>query len=1127
MKRLLLMSKLTLILMMLGMHTFANGFSQQRVSLKLNETNVRTALQQIEKKTPYRFLYKQDVVNNAGKVSLEADNALLTDVLNKLFENTNIKYHMLNGNLIALSDAGKAFLAPQTISGQVLDEDGNPLPGASIAVKGTGTGVAADAEGKYTITVPDDGVLVISAIGFSPQEISIAGRTNFDVVLMRVATTGLNEVVVIGYGTAQKRDLTGSIVKVAGSEVADKPNTNPVASLQGKVAGLSVVNNGTPGGRPDIRIRGTGSIGNVSPLYVVDGILQDNIDYINPNDIESIEILKDPSSLAIFGVRGATGVIAITTKRAKSGQTIVNFNTTYGFKNLVDKIEMANRADFERMFAEERAYDINNPTTVPYDYSGLTADTDWIDAVTRVGRFSQSNLSVSGSSERNKFNFGLGYQYDEGIIKHEQLSKMLLSLSDEYRLNDNIRMGVNLNVSRQRNPYGAGWVLDAARKVMPHISADTKSFYVKNPYGPDSLNMDLYSRLDEGLQGSGVINPLVIVENEWDKTRSFELRTVGSVFAEFDFLKHFTWRSSVYADLSNVDSRVYTPLYYAYNPKTDMASLWSLNTRVNQSNQDWKKYQQDHLLTFKNSFDNHNLTATGGFTTYYSGWFGRFGNAPQKTGTTALPIPDDPRFWYLSNGFQDETNTSATSGQSEYTTASVLARVLYNYDRKYYLNASWRNDASSRLPEINRNQQFWALGAAWEASREDFMADVNNINLLKFKGSIGVLGNQTASRLDGSPLDYPFYPNLAGGVTAVFGTNVYTAARREYIPNPDLKWETVLAKEIGVELNAFRNKLHFEANYFNRMTRDLMTFVDREALGLRNQLINGGKIRNTGQEFTASWNDVLPNQVKLNFGGNITFLQNEVMELSPELPSGFLSRGFTNNNAAEARTIVGHPIGSFYGYVVEGIYQSYADILKSPPASAVGSYRPGSFKFKDVNGDGVISPDDRTVIGNPTPDFTYGVNFNIGYKGLELSVDGYGVYGNEIFRTWASLESPFQRVNYAKLQTTAWHGEGTSNWVPNLGQGDRFNFNGSTFNIEDGSFFRLRNVQLAYNFPQSAINSLRMKNLRIFINVQNLKTWKNNSGYTPEFGGDATAFGFDFAGGAIPRVTTAGLNVTF
>jgi hypothetical protein len=330
-----------------------------------------------------------------------------------------------------------------------------------------------------------------------------------------------------------------------------------------------------------------------------------------------------------------------------------------------------------------------------------------------------------------------------------------------------------------------------------------------------------------------------------------------------------------------------------------------------------------------------------------------------------------------------------------------------------------------------------------------------------------------------------------------------------------------------VELNAFGNKLHFEANYFDKTTKDLLTFVDRSQIGLKNQLVNGGNLRNWGTELSGNWTQNLSKDLTLNIGGNITFLNNEIKSLSDELPTGVLIRGFQNNGSAEARSLPGYPIASFFGYVVEGIYQSYADILKSPVASAVGAYRPGDFKFKDVNGDGVISPDDRTVIGNPTPDFSYGTSINISYKGLSLGVDASGVYGNEIFRTWGSLESPFQRVNYSAEKVDRWHGEGTSNWVPLISQDDRFNYNGSTYNIEDGSYFRIRNLQLGYNFARSLVSKFKISNLRIYANVQNLKTWKNNLGYAPEFGGDATAFGFDNAGGALPRVTTFGLNVTF
>ncbi|MEJ7770237.1 MAG: hypothetical protein WKF89_20630, partial [Chitinophagaceae bacterium] len=532
-------------------------------------------------------------------------------------------------------------------------------------------------------------------------------------------------------------------------------------------------------------------------------------------------------------------------------------------------------------------------------------------------------------------------------------------------------------------------------------------------------------------------------------------------------------------------------------------------------------------------FGDHSVTATAGFTTYYFSNFNRTGKSSQATGLTALPIPDDSRFWYITNGFQDPATTSSSSSQSEYSTVSYLARVLYNYKGKYFLNGSFRDDASSRLPEANRHQKFWAIGAAWELGKEEFMQGQQIFDYLKLKGSVGVLGNQTASRLDGTPLNYPFYPNLNTGSNAVFGTYVYTAADPDYIPNTDLKWETVAAQEVGIELNAFDNRLHFEANYFSKTTNDLMTFVDRSALGLKNKLVNGGSLKNWGQEFSATWNQRITNDLALNLSGNMTFLKNKVLSLSADLPTGILSRSFQNNGSAESRTVPGYPIGFFYGYVVEGIYQSYADILNSPNAASIGAYRPGDLKFKDISGpegkgpDGKITADDKTVIGNPTPKFTYGGSINLSYKGLNVGVDVVGVHGNQVFRTWGSLESPFQRVNYAGDKIDRWNGPGTSNWVPIISQADRFNYNGSTYNIEDGSYFRLRNIQLGYNIGNNLLSGVGIRSLRVFVNVQNAKTWKNNLGYTPEFAGDATAFGYDNAGGAIPMVSTVGLNVTF
>ena len=484
----------------------------------------------------------------------------------------------------------------------------------------------------------------------------------------------------------------------------------------------------------------------------------------------------------------------------------------------------------------------------------------------------------------------------------------------------------------------------------------------------------------------------------------------------------------------------------------------------------------------------------------------------------------------MSNYFIDASSTFATSYQTEYSTVSALGRILYNYRGKYYLNASLRDDASSQIPGKNRHQKFWAVGAAWELTKESFMKSQDFFDFIKVKGSVGVLGNQSTY---GIATNYPFYPNLSTGTVAIFGNNIYNAADEAYRVNPDLKWATVHAGEAGVELNAFKNRLHFEFNYFDKVTKDLMTYISLSQLGLKDQLENGGSLKNWGEEFSATWNQNINRDLTINVSGNITFLKNKVLSLSPDLPGGFIGRYFANNGSAEARTLVGQPIGSFYGYIVDGLYQSYADILASPVASSLGSYRPGDLKFKDINGpsgkgpDGQITADDRTIIGNPTPKFTYGGTVNLTYKGFNLAVDVGGVYGNQIFRVWGSLESPFQRVNYAAYQLDAWTGPGTSNWVPIISQADRFNYNGSTYNIEDGSYFRIRNIQLGYSFGKDLISKWKIGNLRVFANVQNFKTWKNNLGYSPEFGGDATGFGFDFAGGAIPVVTTFGLNVTF
>jgi TonB-linked SusC/RagA family outer membrane protein len=651
-------------------------------------------------------------------------------------------------------------------------------------------------------------------------------------------------------------------------------------------------------------------------------------------------------------------------------------------------------------------------------------------------------------------------------------------------------------------------MLDEARKVIPIVSSGTTTVRAKNPYGLDSTNQALYSELPS-IQNSGVVNPLVELENEWDKTISIEYRMVGSVFVEVNFLRDFTFKTTVYGDMSTVNTRRYTPLYNTYDPSVKAVFLASPATKLREDDNTYRKFQQDHILTYKRKFGDHNITAIAGFTTYYAGAFLRTGTVNQSS--TGSPIPDDKRFWYISNGFGSLQSQRSGSDQSENSTASGLFRVLYNYQGKYFLNGSFRRDGSSQISPNNRWQNFWAVGAAWEMTKENFMSHQDIFDFIKIKGSIGVLGNQNTY---GYP--YPFYPNLKTGTAAVFGDLIYNAYSQAYLPDPNLKWETVHAKDIGAEISALKNRLHFEASYFNKVTKDLMTYIPG-INGAADGLTNIGSIKNSGLELTASWEQRFSRDLSLTVSGNVTTYKNKVLELATKdfaIQSGF------------NRTEVGQPIGSFYGYVVEGVYQSYAEKLASP-VNTEFSYGPGDLKYKDINGDGKINTADKTFIGNPTPDFAYGGSINITYKGLDLGVDVGGVYGNEIYRNWGGTESPFQRVNYAAFKINRWHGDGTSNWDPILGQDHRVNYESSTYGIEDGSYFRIRNIQLGYNFNQKLISRIRAKNIRLFANVQNLKTFKNNSGYTPEFGGSATSFGVDNAGGAIPVVTTFGINVTF
>ncbi len=983
-----------------------------------------------------------------------------------------------------------AYMSGQVIKGKVSDKSGIGIPGAIVVAADSRTSTDTDFDGNFSINAKVGEALKISMVGFDAITVNATAGT-MAVTMQESKDMELKEVVVIGYGTARKRDLTGSIIKVEGKIVADKPNTNPVASLQGRVTGLSVVNSGQPGAEPDVRIRGTVSRYNTKPLYVVDGIFTDNINFINANDIESMEILKDASSLAIFGVRGANGVIIITSKKAKAGKTTINYNTTLGLKSIVDKPSITNAAQFKTLYDEQRV----NEGAAPYGYyDKFTGDTDWIDAISNENAtIINHNISISSGTDKNKFYLGVGYVEDEGLIDYEKYKKFTFNLSNELQLTDGIKVGVGFSGvdARPAQLHSFGSALNATPIVEPFNS-----------------EFGVYNQLPVQIGGAQIGNPLLYVEGNQGTQLNRETRFVGNVFAEIKLVKDLKFRAAYYADLGYNKGRGYNPVFNIYTAETDQLTLAAGNsqTSVNQYTNNYEKTQQDYLFTYTKSFGNHNLSAMAGYTRYYFGFDSVSGTVSQYV--TGDPIPYDKRWWYLSvYPYGDPSTSRSYSSQYENGTVSYLARALYNYDGKYILNASFRKDGSSAFSGDNRFQNFWSFGAAWDVTKEDFMQNQKIFDSLKLKGSYGELGNQYTS------IQYPSYPSYTTGSSAVFGETLVPAYILAYRSNPDLKWETITSYEFGLEMGTFNNRLRLEANYFDKTTNDLLTFV---SLGSESFYTNAGEIQNKGFEFSASWNDSVNDDFSYSINGNLTTLKNEVKSVYEE--------GFQVFDGPSILT-AGSPIGSFYGYVVEGVYQSYNDVLGSAPSS-LGDYGPGDLKYKDVNGDGKITPDDRTIIGNPTPDIMYGMSASMTYKNFSLSADLQGVYGNEVWRDWGN-GSTFAQFNYRTDRIDRWTGAGTSNWEPRLNDGSGYNKQNSTYMIEDGSYVRLRNIQFAYDFDTEFLNKFSIQGLKLFINGQNLVTWKQNSGFSPEAGGSPISFGRDSGGYPLPAITTLGLNVTF
>lgn len=751
---------------------------------------------------------------------------------------------------------------------------------------------------------------------------------------------------------------------------------------------------------------------------------------------------------------------------------------------------MVDAAGFKELYNEQ----LRNEGNPEFDFTGWNGNTNWQDEIFQTGFITNNNVSITGASEKHSFYLGAGYAYEQGNIKNEKYSKITLSVSNEYKLTDNFRVGFQFNGAR---------ILPADTKtVTTAVRATPVATVFNDQYG-------LYTTLPE-FQKAQMNNPMVDVDLKANTTRAENYRGSGNVYAEWDFLKHFQFKAMFSMDYASNNSRKFTPIIQVYDASAEgnIVTLGDGKTGVSQAKQTEMKTQSDYLLTYTNTWGDHSLTATAGFTTYYNKLENLGAARAQGVG---LVIPDNPDKWYVSIG--DAGTSTNESTQWERATVSMLGRILYNYKGRYLFNGSFRRDGSSAFSYTgNQWQNFYSVGAGWLISEEEFMKDITWLDMLKLKGSWGTLGNQNLDKA------YPAEPLLSNAYSAVFGTPsaIYPGYQLSYLPNATLRWEKVEAWEVGAEANFFRNRLHLEGVYYKKTTKDLLAEVPGIS-GTVPGIGNLGSIENKGIELAINWRDQIGDW-NYSIGGNLTTIKNKVLSLVQE---GY---SIISGDKSQSYTMAGFPIGYFYGYKVEGVYQNQAEIDNSPK-NTLATVTPGDLKFVDVDGNGEITPADRTMIGDPTPDVTYGINFSVGYKNWELGVDMMGQAGNEIYRTWDNYN--WSQFNFMKQRLNRWHGEGTSNSQPLLNMKHTINNLNSEYYIEDGSFFRIRNVQLAYNFDKTLLSRIGVQALKLYANIQNLKTWKHNTGYTPELGGTAIAFGVDNGSYPMPVVYTFGFNLTF
>lgn len=967
-----------------------------------------------------------------------------------------------------------------SVSGKVVDaNDLNPLPGVNIAIKGTTVGTVTDTNGSFNLPASAESVLVVSFIGYKTVEIPVAGRTNIEIAL-EPEITALDEVVVVGYGAVRKSDLTGSVSSIRGKDLTTVPAINPLQSLQGKVAGVQIAStSGAPGAGTYVRIRGIGTLNDSSPIFVVDGVIIPNIDYLNAADIESIEVLKDASATAIYGSRGANGVIIVTTKKGTSsgGYPVISASAEYSIQDLPRKIDLLNGREYAIVRNKINPGTYNNVDAVP--------NTDWQDLIFRTAPLQNYQISASGGNDRFQYFSSLAYFGQQGIIEKSNFERVTLRFNNFFHASKALRFGSNLSFTPYNQQNTNGNAVFVAYRAWPTLT----------PFQPDGSYTPV----------PGVGN--VLADIEYTNSFANGLRSVNNFFAEAELMKGLTFKSSFGVDLDFVKTKSYTPQFFV-SPQQQNAT-----DDLNKGYADRIDWLWENTLTYQRDFNKHRINALAGFTMQESS------SEYVYFGTENLLRPTED-FWYVNIFPNQITNSYTYNGVNpafNFSMLSWLGRINYTYNQKYLFTASFRRDGSSKFTPANRFASFPSLAVGWNVINESFMQNFTSLlSNLKLRASWGIIGNEK--------INYERqYSLVLNGINALFGDDViYPGATYGVSGNPDLKWESTRQTDIGLELGFLNDRLTAELDYYHRITDDIL--VDLAVPGYYGNgdgaliTFNAAEVLNRGFELKIDWQGKY-RDLQYSVGAVATTIHNQTRKVSGTGGANDRLLGLFNGRPV-TRTAPGLPIGAFYGYRVIGVFQNAEELDNYPHLSVT---EVGDLKFEDVNGDGVLNGDDRTYLGSPIPKLLYGFNFNLSYRHFDFTADFQGQHGNKIFNGKEIVRpDPY---NFERRYFNFWDGEGTSNTEPRPSNGG-VNYEPSSRYIYSGAFFRLRNVSVGYTLPSDLLNKLGIKSARAFVRVTNLFTISSFTGYSPEIvSGNPILNGIDSGTYPIPRITTIGLNL--